>query len=65
MSGPRPIVLAIVGGRHHRRRLWRVALIVKADDLGVVLAANRSSSVLGAISRGIGRGLVYGMPRSS
>lgn len=39
-----------------------VALIVKADDIGVALAANRSDSVVGAISRGLGRGLVYGMP---
>jgi predicted DNA repair protein MutK len=39
-----------------------VALIVKADDIGVAMAANRSASVLGSVSRGIGRGLVYGMP---
>jgi predicted DNA repair protein MutK len=39
-----------------------VALIVKADDLGVMLAANRSDSMLGSAIRGLGRGLVYGMP---
>jgi predicted DNA repair protein MutK len=39
-----------------------VAIIVKADDIGIALAANRSDSVLGTISRGIGRSLVYGMP---
>ncbi|MGD9922408.1 MAG: DUF808 domain-containing protein [Pseudorhodoplanes sp.] len=39
-----------------------VAIIVKADDLGVMLAASRSASVLGSVSRGVGRALVYGMP---
>lgn len=39
-----------------------VALIVKADDLGVMLAANRGRSALGSVSRCIGRSLVYGMP---
>ncbi len=35
-----------------------VALIVKADDVGVALAKNG----IGPVSRAIGRGLVYGMP---
>lgn len=39
-----------------------VALIVKADDAGVALAKNQSRTFLGSISRGIGRGLVVGMP---
>jgi uncharacterized protein len=39
-----------------------VALIVKADDLGVMLAATQRTSPLGALSRAVGRGLVYGMP---
>ncbi len=39
-----------------------VAIIVKADDVGVALAANRSDSILGGISRTVGRGLVLGMP---
>ena len=39
-----------------------VALIVKADDAGVALARNGSGNALGAISRGLGRGLVIGMP---
>lgn len=55
-------VLAIVAIGITAAVYGAVALIVKADDLGVVLAANRSNSVLGSISRGVGRGLVYGMP---
>ena len=39
-----------------------VALIVKADDMGVALARNASSSVFGSLTRGFGRGLVKGMP---
>jgi predicted DNA repair protein MutK len=56
------IVLAIVGVGITVLVYGAVALIVKADDLGVMLAANRSVSVLGSVSRTIGRGLVYGMP---
>ncbi|MGV3635139.1 MAG: DUF808 domain-containing protein [Pseudorhodoplanes sp.] len=55
-------VLAIVAIGITAAVYGAVALIVKADDLGVMLAANRSNSVLGSISRGVGRGLVYGMP---
>jgi predicted DNA repair protein MutK len=40
-----------------------VALIVKADDLGVALARNRNASIWGAVSRALGRGLVAGMPK--
>jgi predicted DNA repair protein MutK len=39
-----------------------VAIIVKADDVGLSLAANRSDSVLGGVSRSVGRGLVFSMP---
>jgi predicted DNA repair protein MutK len=56
------VVLAIVAVGITAAVYGAVALIVKADDLGVMLAANHSASVLGSVSRGIGRGLVYGMP---
>jgi predicted DNA repair protein MutK len=56
------IVLALVAVGITAAVYGAVALIVKADDFGVALAANRSDSVVGAISRGVGRGLVYGMP---
>ena len=39
-----------------------VAVIVKADDVGVALAANTSTSALSSVTRAIGRGLVVGMP---
>lgn len=39
-----------------------VALIVKADDLGLVLAGSSSRSPAGALARAVGRGLVQGMP---
>ena len=39
-----------------------VALIVKADDLGVALARQDAKSVLGAGVRAVGRGLVRAMP---
>lgn len=39
-----------------------VALIVKADDLGVALARHESENLLGSLSRGIGKGLVRSMP---
>ena len=39
-----------------------VALIVKADDAGVAMAKSSSQSVFGSLSRGVGRGLVVGMP---
>jgi predicted DNA repair protein MutK len=55
-------VLAIVAVGITAAVYGAVAIIVKADDIGIALAANRSTSVLGTISRGVGRGLVYGMP---
>jgi uncharacterized protein len=39
-----------------------VALIVRADDIGVALAKNDSGSIAGLISRALGRALVLGMP---
>jgi uncharacterized protein len=39
-----------------------VALIVKADDIGVALARNGGGSIAGCISRAFGRALVLGMP---
>ena len=39
-----------------------VALIVKADDVGVALAQNPRRSTVGAVSRALGRVLVTGMP---
>ena len=39
-----------------------VALIVKADDAGVALAKNKKASAMGALSRALGRALVFGMP---
>jgi len=39
-----------------------VALIVKADDIGVALAKNDSGSIAGRTSRALGRALVLGMP---
>jgi predicted DNA repair protein MutK len=39
-----------------------VALIVKADDAGIALAANRSPSPGGKLARLVGRGLVYFVP---
>jgi predicted DNA repair protein MutK len=40
-----------------------VALIVKADDLGVALARRDGPGALDAVARGLGRALVVGMPR--
>ena len=40
-----------------------VALIVKADDLGAILASNASPSAWGSFVRAVGRILVKGMPR--
>ena len=58
----RAIIMAIVAVGITVVVYGGVALIVKADDAGVALARNGSSNALGAISRGLGRGLVIGMP---
>lgn len=56
------IVLALVGIGITVAVYGAVALIVKADDLGVALARNQAASAIGAASRAIGRALVLGMP---
>lgn len=56
------LVLAVVGIVITIAVYGVVALIVKADDMGVTLARNDDSSVTGAVSRMLGRVLVLGMP---
>jgi uncharacterized protein len=56
------IVLALVGIGITIAVYGVVALIVKADDVGVALARNDDRSTTGAISRAFGRALVFGMP---
>ena len=55
-------VLAIVGVGMTLVVYGGVALIVKADDVGLVMAKNTSDSVGGRIVRWLGRGLVGSMP---
>ena len=55
-------VLALVGIGITVGVYGAVALIVKADDVGVTLAANPRRSTLGRFSRALGRALVLGMP---
>jgi uncharacterized protein len=56
------LVLALVGVGITVGVYGAVALIVKADDVGVALAANPHRSTLGRVSRVLGRALVLGMP---
>ena len=56
------LVLALVGTGITVAVYGVVALIVKADDVGIALARNPSASGLAAISRVLGRALVLGMP---
>jgi predicted DNA repair protein MutK len=56
------LVLALVGIGVTVGVYGLVALIVKADDVGVALASNEKASAMGALSRALGRGLVHGMP---
>jgi predicted DNA repair protein MutK len=58
----RALVLALVGIGITVAVYGVVALIVKADDVGVALAKNERSSAVGDLSRMLGRGLVLGMP---
>jgi predicted DNA repair protein MutK len=58
----RAFVLALVGLGITVAVYGGVALIVKADDVGVALARNSGPSALGSLSRAVGRGLVIGMP---
>ena len=56
------LVLALVGVGITVAVYGVVALIVKADDAGVALAKNEQASVLGGLSRALGRAIVRGMP---
>jgi predicted DNA repair protein MutK len=56
------LVLALVGIGITVAVYGVVALIVKADDLGVALAKNDDDSTAGSVSRTFGRALVVGMP---
>ena len=55
-------ILAVVGIGITLLVYGGVALIVKADDVGLALAKTRSAGLSGGLVRGIGRGLVVGMP---
>ena len=55
-------VLAIVGIGITVLVYGGVALIVKADDVGLALARNGSRGVIGRLGRVVGRGLVHAMP---
>ena len=56
------LVLALVGIGITVAVYGVVALIVKADDVGVALAKHDGDSAIGGISRAFGRALVLGMP---
>ena len=56
------VVLAVVGIGITVLVYGGVALIVKADDFGLMLAKMRSPSLLGMAARVVGRGFVAGMP---
>jgi predicted DNA repair protein MutK len=58
----RALVLAIVGVVITAGVYGVVALIVKADDIGVALARRGGPSPLGRLSRAVGVGLVRAMP---
>jgi predicted DNA repair protein MutK len=56
------LVLALVGIGITVAVYGVVALIVKADDLGLALAKNDGASAIGGLSRALGGALVRGMP---
>jgi len=56
------LVLALVGIGITVAVYGVVALIVKADDVGVALAKHDDGSAAGRMSRAVGRALVLGMP---
>jgi predicted DNA repair protein MutK len=56
------LVLSLVGIAITVAVYGVVALIVKADDVGVALATRDSGLVAAGVSRAVGRGLVLGMP---
>jgi uncharacterized protein len=55
-------ILAVVGLALTFLVYGGVALIVKADDVGLWLASRRSRHAFAAVGRVVGRGLVQGMP---
>jgi predicted DNA repair protein MutK len=60
--GTQALVLGVVGVGITVVVYGAVALIVKADDLGLSLARVSSAGSVGAMVRALGRGLVQGMP---
>lgn len=58
----RAVSLAVVGIGITAGVYGAVALIVKADDAGMALGLNRSPTVLGGLSRRLGRAIVLAMP---
>jgi uncharacterized protein len=56
------VVLALVGIGITVAVYGAVAVIVKADDAGLALAGSRAGPPFGNVVRGIGRGVVKGMP---
>jgi hypothetical protein len=56
------LVLALVGIGITAAVYGVVAMIVKADDVGVALAKSDSKSITDGMSRALGRALVLGMP---
>jgi uncharacterized protein len=58
----RAVVLAVVAVLVTICVYGLVAIIVKADDVGVAMAASRIEAPVGSLIRGTGRGLVRGMP---
>ena len=55
-------ILAVVGLSITAMVYGGVGLIVKADDLGLMMARAQTAPPMGPFVRGIGRGLVTGMP---
>ncbi len=58
----RAVVLAVVAIGITAAVYGAVALIVKADDAGLALSRSTLSAPLGSLIRGVGRGIVKGMP---
>jgi hypothetical protein len=58
----RAVVLAIVAVGITGAVYGAVGLIVKADDAGLAMARSRLSPPFGGLVRGVGRGIVAGMP---
>ncbi len=55
-------ILAVVGAGITGLVYGAVALIVKADDVGLALARSRRPGLVSGLGRAVGRGLVRGMP---